>query len=181
MDSDPAHGLLYRAASCAGDHAHQIDLVLPVWMAIGILDASWREGRRPAIRTPLTRNPVMTEGEGIERAASGRAVACLFGPYRYDRANQVLSRDGSDRALPPRALKALRCLLERAGEVVSKQELVDEVWSGGAVNDGSCSDERRSVENKIWASFQFSPVFCQTQASEEKRKLVASPSFSWAV
>ena len=123
----------------------------------------------------------MAEREGTERAASHWQAVYKFGPYRYDRANQVLSRDGSDRALPPRALKALRCLLERAGEVVSKQELVDEVWSGGAVNDGSCSDERRPVENKIWASFQFSPVFGQTQAAEEKRKLVAAPSFSWAV
>ena len=82
----------------------------------------------------------MAEREGTERAASHWQAVYKFGPYRYDRANQVLSRDGSDRALPPRALKALGCLLERAGEVVSKDTLVDEVWNGTAVTDASCSE-----------------------------------------
>ena len=82
----------------------------------------------------------MAEREGAETTASDWPVAYKFGPYRFDRANQVLSRNGSEVALPPRALKALGCLLERAGEVVSKDTLVDEVWSGTAVTDASCSE-----------------------------------------
>ncbi|ACK51121.1 transcriptional regulator, winged helix family [Methylocella silvestris BL2] len=57
---------------------------------------------------------------------SGEAV--LFGPYRLSASERLLSRDGAPVAISGRALDILIALIERAGEVVSVQELLDRVW-----------------------------------------------------
>jgi len=57
----------------------------------------------------------------MESQGTGRAVR--FGPFMLDLSNRLLSRDGADIPLPPRATGVLWLLVTRAGHVVSKQEL----------------------------------------------------------
>jgi DNA-binding winged helix-turn-helix (wHTH) protein/tetratricopeptide (TPR) repeat protein len=55
--------------------------------------------------------------------------ACLsFGPYRLDPGDGRLWRGSEPVVLPPKALAVLQYLAERAGRLVSKQELLDALW-----------------------------------------------------
>ena len=70
-----------------------------------------------------------------------------FGEFRLDRANALLWR-GHDRVvLPPKPFELLCCLVERAGELVTKDDLLDAVWSDVNVSDlePECGDERASL------------------------------------
>jgi DNA-binding winged helix-turn-helix (wHTH) protein len=63
-----------------------------------------------------------------------------FEGYRFDLSDRVLSRDGVDVPLPPRAIGILSYLLERPGRVVSKQELLDAVWKDAHVSETSLTE-----------------------------------------
>lgn len=64
----------------------------------------------------------------------------LFGPFRFDLADKVLSRDGEEIRLPPRALALLEHLVERPQRIVSKQELLDVVWKDAFVGESSLTE-----------------------------------------
>jgi Tol biopolymer transport system component/DNA-binding winged helix-turn-helix (wHTH) protein len=64
----------------------------------------------------------------------------VFGEYRFDPANGILSRGGEELPLPPRAVAVLSRLLRDPGTVVSKQELLDSVWDGAYVTETSLSE-----------------------------------------
>jgi DNA-binding winged helix-turn-helix (wHTH) protein len=63
-----------------------------------------------------------------------------FGPFRFDRNNQILWRDDAEVKLPPRALAILDMLLERTGSVVSKRALLDNVWKETNVTETSLTE-----------------------------------------
>src|SRR5205085_424910 len=48
-----------------------------------------------------------------------------FGPFTFDRQNRLLRNGGREIALPPRVLGVLELLIERPGDVVSRQALID--------------------------------------------------------
>jgi DNA-binding winged helix-turn-helix (wHTH) protein/predicted ATPase len=76
--------------------------------------------------------------------APDRAVR--FGRYILDR--DGLRRGKQEVRLTPKALEVLRVLVDRAGRLVSKQELLETVWSGTAVSDAalsSCIQEIRQA------------------------------------
>ncbi|MBW5438937.1 hypothetical protein FXB41_30500 [Bradyrhizobium canariense] len=58
-----------------------------------------------------------------------------FGNFRLDRARRLLTKDGKPVRIGSRALDLLIVLIDRAGEVVSRRELVDLAWRGVAVDD----------------------------------------------
>jgi len=60
-----------------------------------------------------------------------------FGPYRFDAKGRVLFRGSKDLGLPPKAADTLHLLLENAGNVVNKTQLLDTVWPRVVVGDGS--------------------------------------------
>jgi DNA-binding winged helix-turn-helix (wHTH) protein len=60
-----------------------------------------------------------------------------FGPFELSSRERVLRRDGVMLPLGSRALDILIYLAERPGEVISKQELMDHVWSDVTVEEGS--------------------------------------------
>src|SRR4029450_2587272 len=68
-------------------------------------------------------------------AAPDRAVR--FGRYTLDR--DGLWRGKQEVRLTPKALAVLRVLVDRAGRLVSKQDLLETVWSGTAVSDAALS------------------------------------------
>jgi DNA-binding winged helix-turn-helix (wHTH) protein len=71
-----------------------------------------------------------------------------FGAFRFDVRTGQLWRDGSEVKLTLRAAAVLQMLVERAPEVVTKQELFDGVWGGTAVGDDSltsCVHELRDA------------------------------------
>jgi DNA-binding winged helix-turn-helix (wHTH) protein/TolB-like protein len=58
-----------------------------------------------------------------------------FGVFELDTATGTLSRAGTPVHLQPQPARVLTMLLERAGEVVTRDELRQHVWQGGTVVD----------------------------------------------
>ena len=63
------------------------------------------------------------------------AQEILFRPFRLDVENQQLWRGSRHVSLRPKTFAVLRCLVKRAGRLVTKEELLDEVWPGTTVSD----------------------------------------------
>src|SRR5262245_54773123 len=82
-------------------------------------------------------------------------------PFVFDRSAGLLDRDHEELFLPPRALHVLQLLLERAGKVVSKDELVREVWHDAAVTDQSPA-EAIGVVREILGDDSQHPTYIQT-------------------
>jgi len=60
-----------------------------------------------------------------------------FGSYRLDAVERVLLRDGQPVTLPPKDLETLLVLVERAGHIVEKEELLEKVWPGVFIEEGN--------------------------------------------
>src|SRR5580692_9799671 len=60
-----------------------------------------------------------------------------FGPFELSGRERMLRREGVVLSLGGRALDILIYLAERSGEVIAKRELIDYVWSGVTVEEGS--------------------------------------------
>src|SRR5580692_8487911 len=60
-----------------------------------------------------------------------------FGPFELSIGERVLRRDGQVLPLGGRAVDILIYLADRPGEVIAKQELIDRVWPGVTVEEGS--------------------------------------------
>jgi eukaryotic-like serine/threonine-protein kinase len=60
-----------------------------------------------------------------------------FGPFRIDRVERVLIRDGQPMTLTPKAFDLLLALVERCGHVVEKEELMRVVWPETVVEESN--------------------------------------------
>src|SRR5215469_9490210 len=60
-----------------------------------------------------------------------------FGPFRLDAEECLLLLDGKPLPLPPKAFEALLFLVENAGHLVDKDELMKRVWPDTFVEDGN--------------------------------------------
>src|ERR1700759_2190931 len=60
-----------------------------------------------------------------------------FGPFELSTGERVLRRDGRALALGDRALDILIYLVDRPGEVIAKQELMNHVWTDVTVEEVS--------------------------------------------
>lgn len=60
-----------------------------------------------------------------------------FGPFRLDAARRVLLREGELLPLTPKAFDTLLLLVERPGELVTKDELMGRLWPDTFVEEGS--------------------------------------------
>src|SRR6188472_3544486 len=63
-----------------------------------------------------------------------------FGPFEFDRQSRLLWREGTEIALPPRVLGVLEVLIDRPGQVVARQDLLDGVWKDAFVTDTSLAE-----------------------------------------
>lgn len=62
-----------------------------------------------------------------------------FGPYQLEAEERVLLRDGQPVTLPPKDLETLLALVESAGHIVEKEELLEKVWPGVFIEEGNLS------------------------------------------
>jgi DNA-binding winged helix-turn-helix (wHTH) protein len=82
------------------------------------------------------RRPMMfsSDGEDSKVAAGAQvighpaATAIAFGPFRVFAVRQLLTKDGKPIQIGSRAFDILIALLERPGELVTKEELIARVW-----------------------------------------------------
>lgn len=72
-----------------------------------------------------------------------------FGQFRLDRANALLWR-GQDRiVLAPKPFEVLCCLVERPGRLVTKDELLDAVWSDLHVSESSLTVAMNALRSAL--------------------------------
>ncbi len=65
------------------------------------------------------------------------AQSVRFGPFALDMASGVLYRGGKRLALGPKVVKTLAVLVAARGELVTKDELFDTIWSDRTVEEGN--------------------------------------------
>jgi DNA-binding winged helix-turn-helix (wHTH) protein len=80
---------------------------------------------RGAVQTPDAAQPFFEKRNGSAGAAPAHV---LFGPFRLLPTQFLLLEDDKPVPLGSRALEILIALLERRGELVSKQDLMARVW-----------------------------------------------------
>ena len=76
---------------------------------------------------------VISMREPAERAASDRAIPLSgryihFGPFRIDQQRQEVTRNGSRLKLQGKVYQILLALIEKPGEVVTREELRNKLW-----------------------------------------------------
>jgi DNA-binding winged helix-turn-helix (wHTH) protein len=78
--------------------------------------------------------------------------ALTFGPYCLDLSNACVRRGEEEVRLPPKAFAVLDYLIQHRGQLVTKDELFEVVWSGTAVGDAaltfSIGEIRRALGDK---------------------------------
>ena len=84
-----------------------------------------------------------------------------FGPFAFDRTSRLLKRDGVELPLPPRVAGVLEVLLNRAGDVVPRQELIDRVWTDAFVTDTSLAEAVSALRQTLGDDPQ-APSYIQT-------------------
>ncbi len=72
-----------------------------------------------------------------------------FGSFRLDCDTRTLWRDSDVVSLSPKALELLTLLIEHRGEVVSKQDIFDSVWSDTFVEDGVLTQNIYTLRNTL--------------------------------
>lgn len=61
----------------------------------------------------------------------------VFGQFRLDTTRKVLWFDGESVQVPPKELEILCLLVENAGELVTKDEIIDNVWANSFVEESN--------------------------------------------
>ncbi len=72
-----------------------------------------------------------------DREIDGREQLLSFGPFQLIRSRKLLLQDGRPVRLGSRAIDLLMVLVERAGEVVGKNELIAHVWPNTIVEENN--------------------------------------------
>ena len=75
-----------------------------------------------------------------------------FGPFKVDRAERVLFRDGEPVILTAKAFDTLLALLERHGHVVTKCELMDRVWPETHVDENNLAQNISILRKALGSS-----------------------------
>ncbi len=92
--------------------------------------------------------------------AEGQQLA--FGPFVLDTRNQRLLRGTHELRLRPKSFAVLHHLVRRAGDLVSKDELLKKVWAGTAVSDSVLKVCVREIRSALGEDAE-APRYVQTE------------------
>jgi DNA-binding winged helix-turn-helix (wHTH) protein/tetratricopeptide (TPR) repeat protein/TolB-like protein len=82
-----------------------------------------------------------------------------LGEYEISSAERVLRRDGVLVALPPKAVSALLVLVSARGRVISKAELLEQVWPDSYVEEGNLPQTISIIRKQLAGDFpEGSPI-----------------------
>jgi DNA-binding winged helix-turn-helix (wHTH) protein len=84
-----------------------------------------------------------------------------FGPFWLDGHNECLWHGSQAISLRPKLFAVLKLLLAHAGQLVSKQQLLDSVWPGTFVGDAVLKDSIRQLREALNDNAG-SPVYIET-------------------
>ena len=75
----------------------------------------------------------------IEMVAGGKNGIYVFDEFRLDAGNLMLYRGEAEILLPPKVVKTLAVLVENHGTILSKEALIERVWSDSVVEEQNLS------------------------------------------
>jgi TolB-like protein/DNA-binding winged helix-turn-helix (wHTH) protein/Tfp pilus assembly protein PilF len=115
-----------------------------------------------------------------------------FGAYRLDTEEKVLVREGQPVALPPKDLETLVVLVEKAGHIVGKEELLERVWPSVFIEEnnlarrvfnlrqalGDAPDGRKYIETVPKRGYRFVGSV-QEQGDSSGSSLATPASLDW--
>ena len=84
-----------------------------------------------------------------------------FGKFRLDLTNECLWRETRTISLRPKAFAVLKILIDRPGQLVKTQELLDAVWPGTFVGDAVLKGSIRQLREALDDSAEF-PHYIET-------------------
>jgi DNA-binding winged helix-turn-helix (wHTH) protein/tetratricopeptide (TPR) repeat protein len=93
-----------------------------------------------------------TDSSAPTRNAS--AVSYEFGPFRLEAATRTLYRGDAFVALTPKAAETLLVLVEEAGRVVTKEQLLERVWPGVVVEEGGIANNISALRKVLDGAFE---------------------------
>ena len=79
--------------------------------------------------------PQKTAYASSAKRAAPNPVCVRFGPFELDEANARLSREGTAMTLAPKPFGLLCALARRPGSLLTKNELLDDVWGHQFVSE----------------------------------------------
>jgi DNA-binding winged helix-turn-helix (wHTH) protein len=96
-----------------------------------------------------------------EESAVNLTEQIIFPPFRLDPVNEQLWRENQLVPLRPKTFAVLRCLVEQAGRLVTKEELLKAVWPGTRVSEGILKGYIRDLRDILGDDSQ-QPRFIET-------------------
>jgi len=115
-----------------------------------------------------------------------------FGPFRLDTEEKVLAREGQAVPIPPKDAETLVVLVEKAGHIVEKDELLEKVWPGVFIEEnnlarrifnlrqvlGEGPDGRKYIETVPKRGYRFVGSVKEQGESAQSSALTSPPSNS---
>src|SRR5580765_3183641 len=89
------------------------------------------------------------------------AGSVMPGRLRFDAVNECLWQGDTAIALRPKAFAVLKHLVDHAGQLVTKQQLLEAVWPGTFVGDAVLKDSIRQVREAL-GDDATSPIYIAT-------------------
>ncbi len=84
-----------------------------------------------------------------------------FGEFRFDAQKLRLEHNGEAVSLPPKSLETLKLLLEQRGKMVSRENLMDELWAESYVEEANLTVTVSRLR-KAFSAYNKDETFIQT-------------------
>jgi len=94
-----------------------------------------RTSQKQALRIGQTMSKKAIPDFGDEAGPALHSARWRFGTFELDETRRELCRDGQLQPIEPKPLNLLMLLVRRPAELITKQELVDALWTGRPVSD----------------------------------------------
>ena len=100
-----------------------------------------------------------------------------FGPFRLDARRRTLLRDGQAVAVTAKVFDTLLALVERRGQVVPKNELMDALWPDAAVEENNLTQHVSTLRKARDKAATHAATRTMLQADPRLDRLRSDPRF----
>ena len=115
---------------------------------------------------------MQVSAETLQRGRGREELTFSFGPFRLVPRRQLLLLDGRPVKMGGRAFELLQLLVQRSGELVSKDELMEAAWPGTFLHDSNLKVNMWSLRRSL-GDTQVEPAYIATVARRGYRFIAA--------